>query len=337
VDINGDGTVDVVYAGDLKGNIWKFDLTSANDGDWDTAFGGKPLFTVTDSKGVGLPITAAPIVKANTQAVKGLMVAVGTGRDVTETDRNKLPSGTTPTANQISSFDMDHVFVSVMDRTTYKYRNTTDTSDPNYKKLEVSSTGPAGNGLVSSASKGPATLMKVEMGAAELAVAPRFYQNTEADVIDWDTQNGWYFEFPVDGEQVLKNPSFYDGSNLLDIVSTVPARGNVQSSTVTELGEFCANGATSSDPQQFLTMLDIRTGKPPSLMLFDTNNDGAYTIADGMYNRVNLRSGAILGLNQSTKIHKLMSWNTRGDREGDELQRLRMPTVGLRASWLHLD
>jgi type IV pilus assembly protein PilY1 len=50
-DDNGDGTVDYVYAGDLKGNLWKFDFTQ------DTAtiaLSGSPLFTTAS----GQPITA---------------------------------------------------------------------------------------------------------------------------------------------------------------------------------------------------------------------------------------------------------------------------------------
>ncbi|MBX9831799.1 MAG: pilus assembly protein PilC, partial [Burkholderiaceae bacterium] len=45
VDVNGDGRIDIAYAGDNRGNLWKFDLTSATPGDWKVAFGGSPLFT----------------------------------------------------------------------------------------------------------------------------------------------------------------------------------------------------------------------------------------------------------------------------------------------------
>jgi len=38
VDIDWDGKVDYVYAGDLKGNMWKFDLTDPNPDNWDSAY-----------------------------------------------------------------------------------------------------------------------------------------------------------------------------------------------------------------------------------------------------------------------------------------------------------
>jgi type IV pilus assembly protein PilY1 len=60
-DTDGNGTVDIVYAGDLLGNLWKFDLSSAAPADWASAYasGGTPvpMFTATDSAGTRQPIT----------------------------------------------------------------------------------------------------------------------------------------------------------------------------------------------------------------------------------------------------------------------------------------
>lgn len=50
-DDDGDGGVDYVFAGDLKGNVWKFDFTGASPS---IAYGGKPMFTTAS----GQPITA---------------------------------------------------------------------------------------------------------------------------------------------------------------------------------------------------------------------------------------------------------------------------------------
>lgn len=54
-DLDGNGTIDRVYAGDLEGNMWAFDLSSGTDTDWDIP-NGKQLFTTIG----GLPITAQP-------------------------------------------------------------------------------------------------------------------------------------------------------------------------------------------------------------------------------------------------------------------------------------
>ena len=62
VDVDFDGKVDYVYAGDLRGNMWKFDLTSTNSANWDVAFAESsvpmPLFTATG--GDTQPITTRP-------------------------------------------------------------------------------------------------------------------------------------------------------------------------------------------------------------------------------------------------------------------------------------
>ncbi|MFN3884781.1 MAG: pilus assembly protein, partial [Rhodocyclaceae bacterium] len=67
VDDDGDGDVDVIYAGDLKGNVWKFDVSSSNPSQWKSAFlSGTtplPLFTAKAPNGTAQPITA-PITSA---------------------------------------------------------------------------------------------------------------------------------------------------------------------------------------------------------------------------------------------------------------------------------
>jgi type IV pilus assembly protein PilY1 len=52
------GKVTAAYAGDLMGNVWKFDLSSSIPASWSVATGGAPLFTATSSSGGRQPITA---------------------------------------------------------------------------------------------------------------------------------------------------------------------------------------------------------------------------------------------------------------------------------------
>lgn len=73
------------YAGDLKGNVWKFDLTSTSPGSWGVGFGGQPLFTATNA-GVPQPITSAPDFVEHPNG--GQMVILGTGKLYEEGDQN---------------------------------------------------------------------------------------------------------------------------------------------------------------------------------------------------------------------------------------------------------
>lgn len=83
VDTNNDRITDVVYAGDLLGNMWKFDLTHANATQWDVAYKQgntpKPLFTAVGG-GAGQAITARATAGRNPAAGSGVMVYFGTGK-----------------------------------------------------------------------------------------------------------------------------------------------------------------------------------------------------------------------------------------------------------------
>jgi type IV pilus assembly protein PilY1 len=86
VDVELDGNVDYVFAGDLKGNMWKFDLRGASTSDWNFGYedsGPKPLVTVKNINGDIQPITTPPEVMldcASDGDVRGLMVIFGTGQ-----------------------------------------------------------------------------------------------------------------------------------------------------------------------------------------------------------------------------------------------------------------
>jgi len=64
-DSNDDGKIDVIYAGDLKGNVWKFDVSSSSPSAWGLAFGGAPLFVAKDSSNNPQPITAQITIAVN--------------------------------------------------------------------------------------------------------------------------------------------------------------------------------------------------------------------------------------------------------------------------------
>ncbi|MHB1084992.1 MAG: pilus assembly protein [Thiobacillus sp.] len=84
VDTNGDRIVDLVYAGDLQGNVWKFTFPGSNTGQWKSDYlSGStpvPLFTAKDSSGTPQPITAPVEVGLAPSGASGLMVYFGTGQ-----------------------------------------------------------------------------------------------------------------------------------------------------------------------------------------------------------------------------------------------------------------
>lgn len=65
------------YAGDLKGNLWKFDLSGTNVSDWKLAFNGSPMFTAANNS-IPEPITAP--LELGFNPAGGYMVYFGTGK-----------------------------------------------------------------------------------------------------------------------------------------------------------------------------------------------------------------------------------------------------------------
>lgn len=83
VDTDKNGTADWAYAGDLHGNLWKFDISSAFANDWQVFFKEnsleKPLFTGKSPGGTSQPITTKPTVTRHCSGT-GYMILWGTGR-----------------------------------------------------------------------------------------------------------------------------------------------------------------------------------------------------------------------------------------------------------------
>jgi type IV pilus assembly protein PilY1 len=96
VDLDGDHVTDYVYAGDLQGNVWRFDLTSATEASW--ALSPGPLFKTP----AGQPITTA-LVAASGAASPGmqqqLMILFGTGQKTALT--NASPATYSATAQSM--------------------------------------------------------------------------------------------------------------------------------------------------------------------------------------------------------------------------------------------
>ncbi|SCY96871.1 pilus assembly protein [Pseudomonas sp. NFACC37-1] len=74
--VNSQNVVQAAYGGDLKGRMWKFDLSGTSPTAWGLAFAGQPLFTAPG--GATQPITVQPLLADNPQG--GTQVFFGTGK-----------------------------------------------------------------------------------------------------------------------------------------------------------------------------------------------------------------------------------------------------------------
>jgi type IV pilus assembly protein PilY1 len=335
VDINGDGRPDVAYAGDLQGNLWKFLIASNDPGNWGVAFGGQPLFRSANSTQAALEtmpsITAVPTVRANdrrqvvtnaggkeeSMEVGGMMVAFGTGRNLTPRDPEI----------SFARAGTDTVY-SVLDKTRYKR-----VAGPDGPLVEPClSTADADCRL--RADQVPATVSQnqlVQLSQASQAVTGagastgRSFWQVNGGGVDWTQRKGWFLPLPERGERLLKPMSFFDGSNILAIYSQIPARANGSADGTVET---CEPGTVDGE-RQFLTLLNIMDGKRPSVQIMDSNGDGIYNAADGNVHRMTIYKGA---QTQVVKGDRIINQGDNGER--DVLAR--MPEQPARPSWRQL-
>ncbi|MBV7427683.1 MULTISPECIES: pilus assembly protein [unclassified Acidovorax] len=357
VDINGDGRPDVVYAGDLKGNMWKFLLTSNDDTAWGVArwgssaatttnhtTSGVPLFTAKggtegspDSRTLAQPITIVPTVRANdrkkeidigggkkeTVSVGGLMVAFGTGSNLATYNASNPNDPNTPVnANKQTLY-------SVLDNTRYKLVGTKK------DRVEVcaSSTDAPCNKLVKSSADLPAPVTQSSLVQRTIPTASvntrdghEFWTITDATVLNWGTSSGWYMDLPQTRERLLKPIEFYDGSNLLTVFSQVPAKGSRLDPAV----ETCEAGTVDKE-RQYMTLINIMDGKKPSVQIMDTDGNGKYNLAaDQGASRVSVTAGAQTMIKRGEKMRVT---GKKPDGTDDSLDNALLPEQSMRPSW----
>lgn len=306
VDIDGNGTPDVIYAGDLRGNLWKFDVSSATPGDWNVAFSGSPLYTaafISGSTSTPQPITAPPIVRANERGAGGLMVAFGTGRNLTEADR---------TSTGVQSI------YSVLDNTRYKLVS-------GKVAIDTSTVTPAavGSGVSQLVQQ---TVSNTVVAGSGNSTGRNFWTVSQNDVPYTGTglKKGWYLNLPESGERVLAQMSFYDESNIIELISEVPASGGITSAE-----ESCAPPPT--DLKKYRTLVNIMDGKRPSVQVMDTNGNGTYDGASDMY--VSRMTASDAENRVTTKTQEIRIGHG-SQVMTDKLARL--PEIPLRPNWRQL-
>ena len=87
IDVNGDAVADSIYAGDLNGNLWKFDLSAAAPASWVVGNAALPLFVATSQSITGRPdVTKFP--------AGGYLVVFGTGRYIATADNTDVSGQT---------------------------------------------------------------------------------------------------------------------------------------------------------------------------------------------------------------------------------------------------
>jgi type IV pilus assembly protein PilY1 len=338
-DLDGDHITDYVYAGDLQGNIWRFDLTSATESAWVVTPG--PLFStqpsgvaITTSSPAQQPITTQLVVASGsptTGAEQQIMVLFGTGQ--------KFPmTNTTPVSYAAGTQSLYGVW------------------DWNLSASDGGSKGPgtgnpAGwNGLSTTAQY--ASLTRTGAGLTTMRPANLVYQTVTINASTQDREIatnsticwagssgctgasakfGWYLNLPGSSEQVIYSPVLVEQA--LSVNTIQPA---VQSQG------SCTTVADSG----FTYVLSAMTGGafntvfiPPGAAGQALINNPAYNdpIAIGM--QTNATGSSFVVLNSTGTPYLVFQTNqaanTNGDTNGAPIgPNLPPNTTGKRISWI---
>ena len=252
IDLNGDDKADLAYAGDIKGNLWKFDLTSKTASDWNVAFNGQPLFvakgyppsTPAGAQGEFQAIMTAPTWTTN--PLGGLNLVFATGRDVTATD---------PASTAV--------------QTLYSVWDNTAIQMPTTLSGVVTLTG--GSRIPDSSSGGRASLLERTQTSTTTNSEATFFTTSSSTSVNYSgpsAKRGWFFNFPIAGERAGGNSRVID-KRLVSVPSVKVSLGSMTAST----GESCEPAAVPAE--NYTTVLDAVTGKPyQKRPFFDTNGGG---------------------------------------------------------------
>ncbi|MDM0012059.1 PilC/PilY family type IV pilus protein [Variovorax sp. J22P168] len=230
IDLDGDGRIDIAYAGDLQGNLWKFDLTHADPARWKPAFGATPFFVARDGTAAARrqSIASAPVWRPHPEG--GLMIAFGTGRrPPVSADQDRQPQ----------------TLYGLRDDTPVRSRPVTD---------------PAAASARPATGSGAITAGRAALVAQTLSVDARNEWGTlSTHAVRYggsDARRGWFVDLPAPRERVLANPGWLDG-RLIDIWSVVPAATS---------GD--APHPPSAPSAEYRTTLDIVDGSAPRSALY---------------------------------------------------------------------
>jgi type IV pilus assembly protein PilY1 len=267
IDINGDGVADMAYAGDLDGNLWKFDLFSTLPGSWSLSNGSLPLF----SAGTGHAITGRPDITKFTAG--GFLVGFGTGRYITTGDNTDL------TTQRI-----------------YAVRDTGVAGTVALSSLlQQTISATTGNGL-------DGNVYRFSTHAVGL---PKDYVTTGDNTIVKSTylsdKRGWYLDLPDSGERVVADARFRGGraifTSVVPDVSSPCAYGgsgwvlefDAMTGNRFDSATFDSNGDNVLTPSDYIS----RSGLAAQAMNTSGRRIGAIPAAPGFMSN---RAGGVSGL-----------------------------------------
>lgn len=176
------------YAGDLKGNLWRFDFEGGSETQWKVGFAGAPLFVATGPQGARQAITAPPVFVNHSES--GRVVLFGTGQLVDETD-----SDTTATQTFYGAWDPTAIGAWSAGSSPF-------------------AGGAADRELLQEQVIDPDPVTGVGIDGT--------YFEVRSTDVDWQTKKGWFIDLPFSRQRVIY-PSLVLAGKYIYFSTLVPA------------------------------------------------------------------------------------------------------------------
>ena len=252
--------ITAAYAGDLQGNLWKFDFSGSTTSGWGVGFGGKPLFKAKYGVTQGAqtayevqPITAAPAYLAHPQG--GNLVVFGTGKlfELADATDNKL-------------------------QTLYAVWDRVITGQPSGTQAATDYIDtPNGESIISSSSLVEQTMT---------AIAGTNYYSASNNLVNYPGKRGWFIQLNMspNGLRLVFPPQLAVGKVFLQ---TLSPRGDAFDACAERTGKtvnFVLNPFTGS----------------ASSPTFDVNADGKIDSADATDSRSNAINAVAVASNDTS-------------------------------------
>ncbi|MBP8018708.1 MAG: hypothetical protein KAY82_01595 [Hylemonella sp.] len=268
IDLNSDGKADVVYAGDLQGNLWKFDISASTSAGWKVSFGGNPLFMAKDTGNSPQSIVAAPVWVPHPKG--GVMLGFVTGRNFTTGDR-------TDVSEQSIYAVWDNSVITIASSGALSI------ADDATKRI----------------TNGRTSLVQQTINSTVISsFAGRVFYNSSSNPVNYTSsganpnKRGWYMNFLDSGERGTNNPTWSSaGGDYADFFSSIPAQGT-DSNT-----ETCS--LTSKAEVPFVTTVSLINGAPPLKPYYD-NNGGGFNYTEVITSRVKGQGKSVTFKNTDT-------------------------------------
>jgi type IV pilus assembly protein PilY1 len=312
-DLDGDHMTDYVYAGDLQGNMWRFDLTSATETNWAVTPGA--LFKTPS----GQPITTAPVVASGAPSPgmqQQLMILFGTGQKSPITNASAATyAATTQSLYGVWDWNM----------TAWNSK-----SSAQYAALA--------SGSVSTLTQSSLQYQTVTINAnaaqdRDIATNAPICWAGQTNCTGSTAQFGWYLNFPGTQEQVIFSPELVQQA--LTVNSIVPAANSPTSCTsfsdtgFTYVLSAMTGGAFN---QVFLPPSEAAAGLSTNPAYADVHAIGIMTNATGSSFITGNAAGTQFLIFETNQVE---SGSSGGNIQGGTLG-LNLPpnTVGRRISWI---